>query len=235
MRVNRLAAECDPVIVAPLRGAGMRGFLILLVSAVLLAGCSSHPRRGGTLRVAAPPETPGALRKCLADMAALGAKVQVLPDRTWPDGCSATSAVKLVAIGIPVTNLGAMKCGAALSLTQWVTQAVQSAARDRFGTYVTKIESFGSFACRPVNNVEGNKLSEHARANAVDIAGFILANGRRITVKADWNGPDPQARAFLRQLRDAGCRRFNIVLSPDYNAYHQDHLHFDMGNWKLCR
>ena len=140
-----------------------------------------------------------------------------------------------MAIGIPVTNLGAVKCGLAVPLTQWVRQAVQSAARDRLKGYVVKIESFGSFACRPVNNVEGNKMSEHGRANAVDIAAFDLADGRRITIRDGWNGADADARAFLRQLRDAACRRFNIVLSPDANAFHRDHLHFDMGKGRLCR
>lgn len=204
-----------------------------MMAALALAACSSGPKPRASY--APPPETPATFRKCQADMLALGAKFDVLPDRTYPNGCSATSSLKLVAIGIPVTNLGAVKCGTALALTQWVTQAVQSAARDRLDGYVTKIESFGSFACRPVNNVEGNKMSEHGRANAVDIAGFVLAGGRRITVKADWNGPDPKARAFLRQVRDAACRRFAIVLSPDANAFHQDHLHFDMGNGHLCR
>lgn len=208
---------------------------VAVLVAILLAGCVPNPRPRTSRPVAPPAETPAAFRKCLADLSALGAKVEVLPDRTYPNGCSATAAVKLVAIGIPVTNLGAVKCGLAVPLTQWVRQAVQSAARDRLKGYVVKIESFGSFACRPINNVEGNKLSEHGRANAVDIAAFDLADGRRITIRDGWNGADADARAFLRQLRDAACRRFNIVLSPDANAFHRDHLHFDMGNGRLCR
>jgi hypothetical protein len=205
------------------------------MAALLLASCGSEPdrRRPGGWGPQ-PAETPAAFRQCQADLSALAAKFQALPDRSFPNGCSATSSVKLVAIGIPVTNLGAVKCGTALALTRWVTQAVQSAAKDRFNSYVVKIESFGSFACRPVNNVEGNRLSEHGRANAVDIAGFVLDGGRRITIKDDWNGADPAARAFLRQVRDAACRRFAIVLSPDANAFHRDHLHFDMGNGHLC-
>jgi hypothetical protein len=86
-----------------------------------------------------------------------------------------------------------------------------------------------------VNNIQGGRLSEHGRANAIDIAAFNLANGRRITVKADWNGPDDKARAFLRDLHTAACRRFNVVLGPDANAFHQDHFHFDMGRGPYCR
>ena len=206
----------------------------VLVALLLLGGCIPHPRipaRG----LGPPPDDPRAFRQCLADLSALGARVEVLPDRAFANGCSATSAVKLVAIGIPVTNLGAVKCGLARPFVQWIQQDVQPAARARLGGYVTKIESFGSFACRPVNNLAGNALSEHGRANAVDIAAFDMADGRRITVKDGWAGPDVQARAFLRDLHAAACRRFAVVLGPDANAYHQDHLHFDMGRGPYCR
>jgi hypothetical protein len=207
---------------------------ICLCLLLLLGGCIPQARHPGRL---VPPsdESPAAYQACLFDLAALGAKIEPLPDRSWANGCSATRSVKLVAIGIPVTNLGAVKCGMARPFVQWIQQAVQPAAQARFGTYVTRIESLGSFACRPVNNVEGAKLSEHGRANAIDIAAFVLADGRRVTVKEDWNGRDDAARAFLRDLHRAACRRFNVVLGPDANAYHRDHLHFDMGSGPYCR
>ena len=208
--------------------------LVPLCLLLLVASCIPQPRHAGRF-----PPTPAdddrSFNACLVDLAALGAKVQALPDRSWPNGCSATHAVKLVAIGIPVTNLGAVKCGLARPFVQWVQQAVQPAARARFGTYVVRIESFGSFACRPVNNVAGKALSEHARANAIDIAAFDLANGRRVTVREDWSGSDAQAQAFLRDLHAAACRRFNVVLGPEANAYHHDHFHFDMGRGPYCR
>lgn len=203
---------------------------------LLVTSCIPAPRSGGRRP---PPseraESPALLRQCLADIGQLGARVQALPDRRWDNGCSATSAVKLVAIGIPVTNLGALKCGLALPFIRWTQRAVQQTAEARLGTRVTRIESFGSFACRPVNNQAGNRLSEHGRANAVDIAAFQLADGRRITVLAGWNGPDPAVRAFLRDLHRDACRRFDIVLGPDANALHRDHFHFDMGSGHYCR
>lgn len=212
----------------------MRRLLPGLSLLLLIAGCIPQAPHPGQI---VPPrdDDPRAYNACLFDLAALGAKVEPLPDRTWPNGCSATRSVKLVAIGIPVTNLGAVKCGMARAFVQWVRQSVQPAARAHLGTFVTKMESFGSFACRPVNNQEGGRLSEHGRANAVDIAAFDLADGRRITVMGDWNGPDEHARAFLRQLHREACRRFSVVLGPDANAYHRDHLHFDMGSGPYCR
>jgi len=201
---------------------------------LLLAGCVSQTPRPGGLRPLAD-EDPAAFRACLVDLSTLGAKVQPLPDRSWPNGCSAERSVKLVAIGIPVTNLGAVRCGMARAFVRWMQESVQQAAQARLGTMVTKIESFGSFACRPVNNVEGARMSEHGRANAIDIAAFDLADGRRVSVKGDWNGPDEPARAFLHDLHRAACRRFGVVLGPDANAYHQDHFHFDMGSGPYCR
>ncbi|WCT74091.1 extensin family protein [Sphingomonas naphthae] len=210
--------------------------LALLLLALFLASCGSSPRAPGRPTQAGPsPDDPRILRQCLGNLSALGVSYQSLPDRQFPNGCSATGSVKLVAVGIPVTNLGALKCGLALPFSLWVRESVQQAARAWLDGYVTKMESFGTFACRPVNNQAGNRLSEHGRANAVDIAAFQLADGRRITVKEGWNGPDANVRRFLRAIHGSACRRFNVVLGPDANALHHDHLHFDMGRGPYCR
>jgi len=202
------------------------------MSGLTLMGCGGRPGLRGT---PAPRDDPRAYRQCLADFAKLDVKIQPLPDRTFPNGCSATHAVKLVAIGIPITNLGAMKCAMALPFTRWVREIVSQQSIPTLGKPVIRIESYGTFACRPKNNVKGADISEHGRANAVDISAFVLQGGRRITVAADWNGPDPKARAFLRAVHQAACHRFAIVLGPDANAYHRDHLHFDMGSGRYCR
>jgi hypothetical protein len=208
-----------------------RGLLLLLAAAACVG--PSEQRHGRRHMPSRPPEPN--LRMCLADLRSAGAKFELLPDRVFSPGCSAVSSVKLIAVGIPVTNLGAVRCGLAVPFTQWVQTAVQQSARAWLDSPVARIESFGSYACRPVNNMAGNKLSEHASANAVDISGFVLANGRRITVKQDWNGPDANARNFLRALHQSACRRFRVVLGPNANALHQDHFHFDMGPWPYCR
>lgn len=210
---------------------------VILISSIALAGCvgpskTAHRPRP---RYMPPPETPERLRACLATLGAEGSRYEPLPDRQFPGGCSATSSVKLVAIGIPVTNLGALKCGLAVPFARWVRQDVPAAATRWLGGDVVKIESFGTFACRPKNGQAGNELSEHGRANAVDIAGFVLRDGRRITVKDGWNGADDRVRGFLRTLHRAACARFSVVLGPDANSFHVDHLHFDMGSGPYCK
>lgn len=210
---------------------------LLLFLAVAACIPSGRPGPRPRPRPTMPPvENPAMLRQCLADLGRAGARYELLPDRTFAGGCSATGSVKLVAVGIPIANLGALKCRAAERLTLWTREAVQSAANAWLGSYVVKIESFGTYSCRPVNGVAGARLSQHAFANAVDIAAFVLADGRRITVEQGWNGADPNVREFLRAVHKSACRRFNIVIGPAGDAQHYNHFHFDMGtNGPYCR
>ncbi len=173
--------------------------------------------------------------QCHLDLARAGVAFRVLPDRQFGGGCSAVGAVQLTEIGTPVTNLGAMRCPLARAFAAWVRESVQPEAERRFGSRVRRIESFGTYACRPVNSRPGARLSEHAFANAVDVAAFVLADGRRITVLDHWNGEGDDARQFLRAVHRAGCRRFSVGLGPDSDAYHQNHLHFDLGRGPYCR
>lgn len=221
----------------------MRRFV--LPSVLLLASCvpAGHPpaRRAPPAagRAQQMPQRTGPSaeerRQCLAALSADGARFKPVPDRIYTSQCSALGAVQLLDIGMPVTNLGQMTCPLADALTRWTRDATQKAAVAWLDSPVVRIESFGTYSCRPVNNVAGARLSEHGLANAVDISGFVLASGRRITVLADWNGPDPNARNFLRAVHEAGCRRFRVVLGPDANALHRNHFHFDMGRGRYCK
>lgn len=177
------------------------------------------------------------LRQCFADLRAAEVRFEALPDRYFPGGCSAIDSVKLLDVGVPVANLGAMTCPLARTFAQWAYYAAMPAARKFFRTELVKVETMGSYACRNINGVSGpasNRRSEHAYANAVDVSAFILADGRRIAVKTGWSG-DSAERQFLRAIHQSACKRFQTVLGPDYNAAHHDHLHFDMGRGPYCR
>ncbi len=168
-----------------------------------------------------------AFRICAGKLSALGARYTPLPDKSYGGGCTAYGALRLDRIIAPVTGLGPMTCPLAENFTAWARYAVVPAARLYLGSELVRIDSFGTYSCRTVAG--SGKLSEHARANAVDIAAFVLADGRRISVQNGWSATDEPTRTFLRRIRDSACRRFRTVLSPDYNAAHHDHLHFDMG------
>jgi hypothetical protein len=206
-------------------------------SLLILAGCIDRVDRPQVARPVNPPAgsvaDSAALRQCIGNLDRTVPRYALLPDRTFDGGCSATGAVQLRDIGTPVTNLGAMTCGLAEAFTQWVQRDLQGPAQSTFGSRIARVETMGTYSCRNVIGAGSSKLSEHARANAVDVGAFVLADGRRITVKDGWAGGEDGA--FLRAVRASACRRFATVLSPDYNAAHHDHLHFDMGRGPFCR
>lgn len=131
----------------------------------------------------------------------------------------------------------ATTCAVGAALVLWLRQGVQPAAEELLGSPVERIEHFGAYSCRRLYGRTEGRWSEHATGNAIDIAAFVLEDGRRIAVLRDWAGEEPENR-FLRRVRDEACRVFGTVLSPDYNAAHADHLHFDQaarGFGGVCR
>ena len=208
----------------------------ILLAALLVTACIPKGERPVERPPAAAPIPPDrALLQCRADLARDGVGFRALPDRVFDKGCTAIGAVQLLEIGTPVTNLGAMTCPLARAFARWTRDAVQPAARQWLGSRVVRIESMGTYACRPVNGQAGKKLSEHGYANAVDIGAFVLADGRRVRVLGGWIGDDASVRGFLRAVHAGGCSRFQIGLGPDANSFHADHLHFDMGRGPYCR
>lgn len=183
----------------------------------------------------------GALCRALLDRA--GIRYTALPARAEGPRCGHRDAVRFLGggaleIGYRPADLGT-SCPVAAALALWEWHVVQPAARRHFGRRVEAIEHFGSYSCRRLYGRASGGWSEHARANAVDIAAFRLEGGRRVSVVGDWHD-DGAAGRFLREVRDGGCRLFASVLSPDYNEAHRDHLHLDQAargqwGWRACR
>lgn len=213
---------------------------LLLLPALALGACGVVPsaRDGNAPRPAAAVGSTAfsssQARQCLADLGAAQVSFEALPDRNFGGGCRTLDTVKLLDIGTPTTNLGALTCPLASNFAAWARYAVQPAARQMLGGQVARIETMGTYACRNVVGTASGKLSQHALANAVDVSAFIMTDGRRVTVERGWQG-SPQEKAFLRALHDSACRRFGTVLSPDYNAAHYNHFHFDMSGEGYCR
>lgn len=141
-------------------------------------------------------------------------------------------------IGFAPAGLGT-SCAVAAGLALWEWHVVQPAAAKHFGSAVASIDHLGSYNCRRIYGRSTGAFSEHSTADAVDIAGFRLADGTRINVLADWGGEGDKP-AFLRDVRDGACGLFSTVLSPDYNAAHRDHFHLDQAErgvtgWRGCR
>jgi hypothetical protein len=143
--------------------------------------------------------------------------------------CGHSGAVRLRTDGVALRpDSPVLSCPMAAATHLWLRDVVQPAAQAHFGVRLAGLEHMGSYACRTLYGQTGAALSEHARANALDVGGFRLTNGRRISVLQHWNG-SPQERALLREVRAGACRLYGTTLSPDYNAAHADHLHLDMA------
>jgi hypothetical protein len=96
-----------------------------------------------------------------------------------------------------------------------------------FNQPVVEIKQISSYSCRGMVGAGGHHISEHAFGNALDIAGFVLADGRKVMVKTGWNGA-PEESGFLHDVHGAACGIFSTVLGPGYNIYHYDHIHVDL-------
>lgn len=157
-----------------------------------------------------------------------------LTDRDTGPGCGFHNAVRVDATTAKLEESFSLTCRAAVSLALWETHVLQPAALASFGQPVATVEHFGSYSCRNVYGRASATRSRHATAEALDVAGFILADGRKIRVLGDWNGQTAEA-VFLRSIRDGACDFFDGVLSPDYNEAHRDHFHLDRGGYRICR
>jgi hypothetical protein len=133
-----------------------------------------------------------------------------------------------------------LRCPMVPALDQWVERVVIPAARYHLGAPVVELKVAASYSCRPMNNVDGARLSEHGHANAVDISAFTLADGRVVTVAAGWWGAFRQ-RSFLRAVHRGACSTFTTVLGPSYDRNHRDHFHLDLarhgrdGAGRICK
>ncbi|RDS78557.1 extensin-like domain-containing protein [Alteriqipengyuania lutimaris] len=220
--------------------------LLPAVCLVALSGCQLLPSgdSGDNRRIpptinrgsGPAPSVPG--QQCLARLSATGATYSPLPNRFDAPGCTQIDSVTLSGLqgdvgSFATDNLGPVTCETASTFAGWTRYGVDRAARAYLGSTLARIETYGSYSCR---NVAGStRRSAHARAEAIDVAAFVLADGRRIVVDGDWSGGTADEREFLRVVRDSACKRFGTVLSPDYDAAHADHLHLEVGGGSFCR
>jgi hypothetical protein len=148
--------------------------------------------------------------------------------------CPLANIVYVSKAGVNFNHNFMASCALAAGWEIFRYNTLQQAAKKHFDQSVTRIEHIGTYSCRNVR--KQGRLSEHGRANAIDVTAFILADGTRISVKSDWrNDRQAQKAAFLRDIHQGACQAFDVVLGPDYNADHADHFHFDMGGFWTCR
>ncbi|MEK0082596.1 extensin family protein [Benzoatithermus flavus] len=209
----------------PPRSTTMR--LVALLALLLPAGCSSERAQG--IRGAEPYRLSGAA--CLAVLRERGIAVgrwQHIPDRSCRVDTPVRAGSGRLASFVPPLETS---CAMLVAWSDFEAE-VNRAARTHLRSPVVAVQHYGSYACRSMTGNAG-RASLHARARALDISGFRLADGRIVTVHEGWRGTRAEQR-FLRAVASAACRRFSVTLTPESDRRHQDHLHVDIGPWRQC-
>jgi hypothetical protein len=159
-------------------------------------------------------------------------------------GCELTGAIKLASVSTPFGDVSLsgkpiMLCSFGRQFSGWLRDVAAPLTRAYTGQRLAQVETVSAFACRSRYDLPDQVPSEHAKGNAIDIASFVLADRRRISVKQQ-NSDIPLSRDLIRALRTTACGYFTTVLGPGSDTAHEDHLHFDSGvhgatpNYRIC-
>jgi hypothetical protein len=169
---------------------------------------------------------------------AIGALARMEPMAPIAKGsCSVQRPYRLTALG--PSGRTALQPAAILDLdmvhglVRW-EEGMQAAAKATLGEPIAAIHVAASYHCRTMNHRRRARLSEHGKANAMDVSEFVTASGKRISVRADTRGAGPKA-SFIKAVRATTCDVFQVVLGPGSDGMHEDHIHMDLGHWKKCR
>jgi hypothetical protein len=183
---------------------------------------------------AAPAVTPSPCDLRLAQFAGL----RLLGKLVAPGECGAPDGVLLQSVTLPdkskvaIAPPATLRCEMAEAVTAWLREDVAPTAA-KLGSPLRRLDNLGSYECRGRDRVRGATLSEHGRADALDVHAFRLGNGKTI-VLADPNAP----KDFRDAVRDSACARFSTVLGPGSDAEHAEHIHVDLeprrNNYKIC-
>ncbi|MDO8607771.1 MAG: extensin family protein [Phaeospirillum sp.] len=213
----------------------------IVILGVLLVGACAAPLR--PVAVAPPPvlDPDAACLKELRDR-----RVVFEPQAPGPAGaCRIPNPVKVSGDArLSWNRPGMLSCSMARTIERFEALVVEPAAMKVFGQRVARLVHMGTYDCRTrrtettvaaagAGGSRGGRLSEHARGQAIDIGGFELADGTAISVKKDWKGAGKRSE-FLQEVARASCEHFNVVLTPNHNRLHNDHLHLDIGPHRLC-
>ncbi len=199
------------------------GLSVGTILVAMLSACGDGSKQFTTEGLIAPP------LHCLTDPRILGDAERLEP-LDEGNGCQVPNPWRMSSVaGVQLSQPATLNCSVTQPLHDWMNGTVQPAAMAAFGENVTAITVASSYSCRALNNKRGARMSEHGFGNAIDIASFTLADGRRITVKNGWRGEGDE-REFLREIRHDACGEFMTVLGPGSDRYHGDHFHLDLAN-----
>ena len=174
------------------------------------------------------PPIPAHLVQLCGDPALAGVALPAIKVSGSACGISQPVEVHFVS-GVALNERAIMNCNTARSLREWVDNAAQPSV-GKLNARIASLRVVSHYACRSRNSQPGGKLSEHAKGNAIDIAGFTLDNGEVVTVLNDWRSN--RYGSALRRMYSRACGIFGTTLGPNGDRFHQDHMHFDTARYR---
>lgn len=171
---------------------------------------------------------------CVANLVSANVAFDRVADFRNERGCGISTAVSLYeGAATPLNRPVKVSCGLAAAVLAWERDVLHPLAQRVVGQPLVKVHHVGGYVCRGRTS-DRSRLSEHAHGRAIDVIAFEFADGRIARVVEHWNDRGPLGR-FLREASMGACGAFQVVLSPNADASHRDHLHLDVGPWKLCQ
>ncbi len=170
---------------------------------------------------------------CLNDLQATGAQFELIAQaEPGKDGCTLQNGVKLLRSNLNLNRPVELTCPMALRLVQFEREVLLPEAQKLFGQSLAQLNHAGGFTCKAMTG-NGSRISEHGHGRAIDIWGFTLGDGGRISVAEQFRARGREGQ-YLREMNRAACRYFSVVLGPNSDAAHGKHFHWDIGQWKRC-
>jgi hypothetical protein len=170
-------------------------------------------------------EQAAGLRECLRLLAPVAAEVTIAPPMK-KGACGSPAPVLLHSIdaggkvALPATPK--MNCRLAAGLVRWVETVLQPAAREALGSRITRLVRTGSYSCRNMYSDPKRPLSEHATGNAIDIGGFVTADGRTITVKKGWGPTERDIAAAAKKQQEPAAKARSKARNINEKAEKED-------------
>ena len=172
--------------------------------------------------------------QCLIDLAKRDVGFKTQSSFSNDKGCSVQHAVKLSRVGnVKLDNAPLLTCRMATQLAKFEVDYLQPTAQSILGSKIKRIKHIGTYNCRSMRQY-GGVLSQHAFANAIDVSAFVTEDDKTISVEKDWNSKQEKSK-FLKQVAKSACKSFRVSVSPDADANHFNHFHWDTGLYRSCR
>jgi hypothetical protein len=193
--------------------------VMVMAAGLLLAGCGLFGGHDGAA--------------CRGELKSEHVAFSRMPVHAERSACTVDNPVRITSAPMSWRPAGLLSCGFAERFDRFLADKAEPLSRRRLGSRIASMRQLGTYACRRMVGGKHDHMSEHARGLAIDVAGFTLADGDYVSVEHDWHSGGRKGR-FLHEFARDACGSFGVVLTPDANSAHFNHIHIDASRFHVC-